>query len=83
MSNELLRYVGRRLFQLAMVIFLAVSVNFMIPRLLPGDPVATALARLQTAGGGQSIDIKNSDPTLHNIKAVPTANRGFNISQGR
>lgn len=30
---------------------------------------------------GQSIDIKNSDPTLHNIKAVPTANRGFNISQ--
>ena len=41
-----------------MVIFLAVSVNFMIPRLLPGDPVATALARLQTAGGGQSIDIK-------------------------
>lgn len=30
---------------------------------------------------GQPIEIKNSDPTLHNIKAVPTANRGFNISQ--
>jgi hypothetical protein len=30
---------------------------------------------------GQPIEIKNSDPVLHNIKAVPTKNRGFNISQ--
>jgi len=30
---------------------------------------------------GQKIEIKNSDPLLHNIKAVPTKQRGFNISQ--
>ena len=30
---------------------------------------------------GQPIEIRNSDPVLHNIKAVPAANRGFNISQ--
>lgn len=30
---------------------------------------------------GQTLEIRNSDPVLHNIKAVPTANRGFNISQ--
>ena len=30
---------------------------------------------------GQKLEIKNSDPVLHNIKAVPTKNRGFNISQ--
>ena len=30
---------------------------------------------------GQPIEIRNSDPLLHNIKAVPTENRGFNISQ--
>jgi len=30
---------------------------------------------------GQPLEIRNSDPVLHNIKAVPTANRGFNISQ--
>jgi hypothetical protein len=30
---------------------------------------------------GQPLEIRNSDPLLHNIKAVPTANRGFNISQ--
>ena len=30
---------------------------------------------------GQEIVIKNGDPVLHNIKAVPKINRGFNISQ--
>lgn len=43
---------------MVLVIFVAVSVNFMIPRLLPGDPVATSLVRLQTSGGGQSLDIE-------------------------
>ncbi len=57
MSSDLLRYILRRLVQLVLVIFVAVSVNFLIPRLLPGDPVATLIARMQTAGGNQSIDI--------------------------
>lgn len=30
---------------------------------------------------GQDIVIKNNDAVLHNIKAVPKVNRGFNISQ--
>ncbi len=30
---------------------------------------------------GQTLNIQNSDGLLHNIKAVPTANRPFNISQ--
>src|SRR5262249_25126510 len=29
----------------------------------------------------QPLEIKNSDPVLHNIKAKPTKNRPFNISQ--
>jgi hypothetical protein len=29
----------------------------------------------------QPLEIKNSDAVLHNIKAVPKKNRGFNISQ--
>ncbi|HXF96156.1 MAG TPA: carboxypeptidase regulatory-like domain-containing protein [Gemmatimonadales bacterium] len=32
---------------------------------------------------GQQLEIRNSDPLLHNIKARGTANRGFNISQPR
>ena len=30
---------------------------------------------------GQDLEIRNSDPLMHNIKAVPSENRGFNISQ--
>lgn len=30
---------------------------------------------------GQNLEIRNSDPILHNIKAKPTKNRPFNISQ--
>src|SRR5687768_1437702 len=30
---------------------------------------------------GQTISFKNSDGIAHNVKAAPTANRGFNISQ--
>ena len=30
---------------------------------------------------GQPLEIINSDSLLHNIKAVPTVNRGFNVSQ--
>jgi len=54
---------------------------------VPADPIAIdqqgclyhprALAIMV----GQKLDIKNSDAVLHNIKAVPTKNRGFNISQ--
>ena len=32
---------------------------------------------------GQPFEITNSDPLLHNIKAVPSENRPFNISQPR
>jgi plastocyanin len=32
---------------------------------------------------GQPLEIRNSDSLLHNIKAVPATNRGFNVSQPR
>lgn len=58
MSSELLTYVLKRFGQLLLIVFIAVSVNFIIPRMLPGDPIETALAQLQTAGGAQSLDIQ-------------------------
>jgi len=53
----------------------------------PTDPVVLdqngCLYRPRVFGvmAGQPVEIRNSDPVLHNIKAVPTKNRGFNISQ--
>jgi plastocyanin len=37
--------------------------------------------RVAGAVTGQTITFRNSDGLLHNIKAVPAVNRGFNISQ--
>jgi peptide/nickel transport system permease protein len=58
MSKELQRYLATRFGQLVLIIFVAVSINFIIPRMLPGDPVQTALARLQASGGNQNVDIQ-------------------------
>ena len=58
MSKELQRYLATRFGQFVLIIFVAVSINFIIPRLLPGDPVQTALARLQASGGNQNVDIQ-------------------------
>lgn len=55
---NLLVYVVTRAAQLALVIWISVTINFIIPRLLPGDPVETALARLQASGGGLTVDIE-------------------------
>ena len=52
-----LNYVIRRLGMLILVVFLAVSVNFIIPRLMPGDPVEQQLATLVATGAGHTVDI--------------------------
>lgn len=52
-----------------------------------GDPVLIEQRgciyhpRVTGAQAGQTITFRNSDGLLHNIKAVPSVNRGFNISQ--
>src|SRR5687768_5973665 len=51
-----LAYVGRRVIQLILVIWVAATMNFVIPRLIPGDPVDTALASLAARGGSQTFD---------------------------
>jgi peptide/nickel transport system permease protein len=58
MSRELAGYLLGRFGQLLLIVFIAVSVNFLIPRLLPGDPVQTAIAKLQASGAQQSVDVQ-------------------------
>lgn len=47
-------YVLRRFGIMLLVIFLAVSINFMLPRMMPGDPVEAQLNQLMAMGGGVS-----------------------------
>ena len=49
-------YLLRRLSLMLLVVFLAVTLNFLIPRAMPGDPVELQLQQL-SAGGGQVGDI--------------------------
>ena len=58
MSKELARYLLTRFGQLVLIVFIAVSVNFLIPRLLPGDPVQTVIAKMQASGAQQSVDMQ-------------------------
>lgn len=53
-----LRYIFRRLTIFVVVVVLAVTVNFLIPRLMPGDPIEHKLAQMSAGGGGQIGDIK-------------------------
>jgi peptide/nickel transport system permease protein len=53
---DALGYIGRRLIQLILVIWVAATINFLIPRLIPGDPVDSALAQLAARGGSQVFD---------------------------
>ena len=54
----LLEYLAKRTFQLLLIVFVAVSINFVIPRLLPGDPVEAALQRKIAISGTVSADVE-------------------------
>lgn len=47
-----LGYVARRAGIMLLVIFLAVSINFALPRLMPGDPIQAQLSQLMASGSG-------------------------------
>ena len=51
-------YVLRRLGVMLLVVFLAVTINFMLPRLMPGDPVEQQLNQLIASSGGQIGDVR-------------------------
>lgn len=46
-----MRYLGRRLVLMAVTLWAAVTLNFLIPRLMPGSPADAALAKFAGAGG--------------------------------
>ena len=48
----ILAYIGRRVLIFVITVFIAVSVVFFVPRLLPGDPLSAIYAKMAGVGGG-------------------------------
>ncbi len=51
-------YFARRFGMMLLVVVLAVTINFVIPRLMPGDPIEQQLNQLASSGGGQIGDVQ-------------------------
>lgn len=52
------RYITERLAMMMLVIVLAVTINFLIPRLMPGDPIEQQLSQMVSGSGGQAGDLQ-------------------------
>lgn len=51
-------YVLRRFGMMLLIVFLAVSINFALPRLMPGDPIEAHLNRLMSETSGSMGDLR-------------------------
>jgi peptide/nickel transport system permease protein len=51
-------YIVQRTLQLLLIVFIAVTINFILPRLIPGDPIETALATKIAVSGTVSVDVE-------------------------
>lgn len=52
------KYIVQRLIQFLIIIFIANSLTFLLPRIVPGDPIEQALLAKAAAAGNQNIDIQ-------------------------
>jgi peptide/nickel transport system permease protein len=53
-----IRYLLQRVGQLVLIVFIAVTINFILPRLIPGDPIETALATKIAVSGNLNVDVQ-------------------------
>ncbi|MBV9357070.1 MAG: ABC transporter permease [Chloroflexi bacterium] len=51
-------YIFKRVLQLILIVWVAVTVNFVIPRLIPGDPVESALQTKMAMTGNVNVDVQ-------------------------
>ncbi|MEZ4677663.1 MAG: hypothetical protein R2932_25955 [Caldilineaceae bacterium] len=51
-------YFIQRTFQLFLIVFIAITINFILPRLIPGDPIESALATKIAVSGNVSVDVQ-------------------------
>ena len=49
------RYLSKKIVVYLVTFFLAVTINFIIPRMMPGDPIQLLLSRYSGMEGGREI----------------------------
>jgi peptide/nickel transport system permease protein len=54
----MITYIAKRFLQFLIIIFVANSLTFLLPRLVPGDPVSQAITMKAAAAGKQNVDIQ-------------------------
>lgn len=59
-----MKFYARRIGFYAFTLWAAISINFLLPRLMPGDPADIMIAKMQRAGG------EVSETTIRNIKLL-------------
>jgi peptide/nickel transport system permease protein len=59
-----MKFYARRIAFYVVTLWATISLNFLLPRLLPGDPADILLAKMQRAGG------ELNETTVRNIKAL-------------
>ena len=67
-------YVRRIAFYIV-TLWAAISLNFLLPRLLPGDPAAIMLGKLRRANGGRPL----SEETVQTITSILGAEKGMSL----
>ena len=50
LSSTYMRYIGSRLIPYIITVFVAITANFFIPRLIPGDPITVMLSKMSITG---------------------------------
>ena len=51
-------YFVQRTAQLILIVFIAITINFILPRMIPGDPVESALTTKIALSGNVSVDVQ-------------------------
>src|SRR4029079_19112093 len=65
----------RRVSFYIVTLWAAISLNFLLPRMLPGDPAAIMLGKLRRANGGRPL----SEETVKTITSILGAEKGMTL----
>lgn len=87
LSSTYMRYIGRKLIPYIITVFAAVTANFFIPRLIPGDPITVMLSRMSlsgasTADGAEIVEAYKKQFGLDGSWLTQYKNYILNLFQG-